>query len=123
MVTIASVYGSLPHQRPVSDTPLDQWLRARSISRLQFAKTIEVTPRTVHLWCNNQVLPDLVNAFRIQAATDFGVTPDMWMGTELARFLYRHDKADFTNARTQKRKDNRKHYIKRIKHAKATGSP
>lgn len=115
MVTIASVYGNRPQERPISDTPLDAWLRARDISRQAFAKEIEVSPRTVHLWCNNQVLPDLVNSFRIQKTTDGGVTPEMWLGTELGRFIWNHGNMDWSNVREQKRKDNRKHYIKRIK--------
>lgn len=113
MVTISSVYGARPEQRPIADTPLDAWLRARDLSRYSFAKQLQVSPRTVQLWCNNQVLPDLVNSFKIQKATDGGVTPEMWLGTELARFLWEHDRADWAEKKQRDRVNNRKAYQKR----------
>lgn len=111
--TISSVYGKAPHRRPISDTPLDAWLRARQISRTAFARSLGVTHRTVHLWCNNQALPDLVNAFRISQLTEGGVAPSMWMGTELAKFLMVHDKADWEGTREKRRSQNRRAYIQR----------
>jgi plasmid maintenance system antidote protein VapI len=98
----------------VGDTPLDSWLRARELSRYAFAKQLNVSPRSVILWCNNQSLPDLVNAFRIQQATEGGVTPEMWLGTDLARFLWERESADWEKQRARGRKDNRKRYIKKV---------
>lgn len=114
MVTISSVYGARPEQRPIADSPLDVWLRAREISRYSFAKSLNVSPRSVTLWCNNQVLPDLVNSFRIQQATEGGVTPEMWLGTDLARFLWEHDRADWEAHKKRSRKSNRKAYIRKV---------
>ncbi len=119
--TAVEVFGEIG-RRPVNETPLAMWLRARSISRTAFAKTIGVTKRTVCLWCDNQVLPDLVNAFRIQNATDFGVTPEMWLGTELAKFLWssKDRQPPTSDQRQARRKHNRKSYQKR-KHTDGQG--
>lgn len=115
MHTITSVFGQKPEHRPICDSPLDAWLRARDLSRYSFAKKLLVSPRTVQLWCNNQALPDLVNAFKIQRETDGGVTPEMWLGTELARFQWSHERVDAEAVKARVRVDNRKHYIKRVK--------
>src|SRR4051812_9543117 len=115
MPSISSVYGAKPEHRPINETPLDQWLRARELSRYSFAKKLEVSPRTVILWCNNQMLPDLVNSFRIQQATEGGVTPEMWLGTDLARFLWGKGTSDWGAKKARDRKNNRKQYIRRVK--------
>lgn len=115
MRSIAEVYGQKPEQRPVGDTPLDEWLRARELSRWSFAKQINVTPRTVNLWCNNQALPDLVNSFKIQRATEGGVTPEMWLGTDLAKFLWMRETSDWNKRTRAARKHNRIQYKKRTR--------
>lgn len=115
MVTVASVFGSKPHLRPICDTPLDAWLRARSISRQAFSKQMGVSPRTVHLWCNNQVLPDLVNSIRIMQKTEGGVCPEHWTGTDLFKFIWDHDRFDQELAAKAKRAGNRRQYIRRMK--------
>lgn len=115
MPSIGSVFGGRPEQRPISDSPLDEWLRARDLSRYAFAKQLRVSARTVILWCNNQALPDLVNSFKIQQATDGGVTPEMWLGTDLAKFQWGHDRHDAEAAKAAKRKDNRVQYRRRMR--------
>lgn len=115
MVTIGSVFGDAPHRRPVSDTPLDAWLKARGISRYQFARDLNVSPRTVSFWSNNQVLPDLVNAFRIAQATGGGVLPEMWMGTELAKFQNLHANADWEEAKAKRRGQNKRAYRRKVR--------
>lgn len=115
MPSISSVYGARPEHRPICNTPLDEWLRVRELSRYAFAKQLQVSPRTVILWCNNQVLPDLVNSFKIQKATDGGVTPEMWLGTDLARFLWGHERADWEAKKKRDRANNRKQYVRRMK--------
>jgi transcriptional regulator with XRE-family HTH domain len=115
MPTVSSVFGDAPSKRPVNDTPLEAWLKMKGVSRYELAKRLGVTPRTVGLWANNQVLPDLVNAFRLQQATEGGVSPENWCGTDLFKFMWTHSNADWEESKKQKRKSNRREYIKRKK--------
>lgn len=90
---------------------------------MQFARELQVTAKTVTYWCQNQVLPDLVNAFRIAQATEGGVLPEAWMGTDLAKFLFTNAVVDPETAKKAKRASNRREYAKRKRNGKATGSP
>lgn len=99
----------------VYDTPLDQWLRAREMSSYAFAKKLGMNPRTTEAWAKGRSLPDLVNAFRIQEATDFGVTPEMWMGTELFKLQWTHATATQEEMREQKSRDNHSQYLRRLR--------
>lgn len=119
MPTVTEVFGVLPHRRPIGDSPLDAWLKATNTSRHSFAKALGVSPRTVMLWANAQSLPDLVNAFRISEHTQGGVLPEMWMGTDLAKFQYTHDRADWEGIKTANRRNNKAQYIKRVRKSEA----
>lgn len=97
------LYGNLkPHERPISDTVLDKWLRARGISRFEFAQTLGCDPKMVGFWADNRSLPSLIYAFKISQATQGGVPPESWLGTELGRRMWSAAGVDWDKLKGQR---------------------
>lgn len=69
--------------RPKGETLLDKWLKEQRLSRDGFADRLGVARRTVTFWALNKVLPDIINAFRIDQATEGAVPVSSWLGTPL----------------------------------------
>lgn len=79
------MYAAPRYSRPESDTLLGAWLEARGMTACGFARRLDVDPKSVKLWASGQVLPSLVNAFKVEKETGGAVSVSSWLGTERGR--------------------------------------
>ena len=76
---------TIPSQRPVERSALAMWLRVRGISKARFASSLGCSKKSLDFWCDGQVVPTLIWAFRIERATGGGVPAVSWLGLEIAK--------------------------------------
>lgn len=78
-----------------------------------FAQLIGANPKTVYYWMYGQVIPELVYAYKIEMATEGGVSMVSWLGTELAKMQWEHNHSDIENELEMRRRSNKKYYQKK----------
>jgi transcriptional regulator with XRE-family HTH domain len=102
-------------ERPRETTLLKIWLEKRDKSAFEFAKRLQVDPKTVLALCNGEQLPGYITAFKIADATEGGVPAESWLGTELGRLRWAETTFDWNEWLEQKRTATAKHDEKRRK--------
>jgi transcriptional regulator with XRE-family HTH domain len=60
---------------------LGDWLRAKGITQVQFARRLNVSPNTVHRWVVGSRRPDWQTISRIVSETDGEVTADSFLAS------------------------------------------
>lgn len=90
---------TLPHFRPMVRTPLKVWLEKKGVTQTGMAKMLGCQDRMVKLWANNQALPGLIYAFKIERVTKGGVPAASWLGTPLGQKAWAAGQSKFRNLR------------------------
>lgn len=83
------IYSGAWQKRPISESPLQAYLKKHDVSRAEFSARVGASLMTVVAWCQGRVLPSLVYAYRIDEETGGEVSPAMWLGTELGRAAWK----------------------------------
>lgn len=68
---------------------LHEWIKAHGLSRDAFAKLVGCNGKMVDFWCDGQVIPGLIYAFKIEQVTEGSVSAEMWLGTDIGKFYWR----------------------------------
>lgn len=79
-------------ERPKAETPLSEWMCANDVTDYAVAKIVGVAPQTVSYWRNNQALPELVYARKLELLTEGEVSMVSWFGTPYGKYKYEQTK-------------------------------
>lgn len=71
--------------RPTSDTPLRRWLDRYGVTAYEFGKAARINLASCSYIIRGKALPDLINALKIEVATNGAVKPADWLKTRLGR--------------------------------------
>lgn len=74
--------------RPKSETLLRKWMEETGHGTYTLGKELGIHPETVKFWADNQQLPTLVDAFRIEKLTAGAVPVASWLGTQLGKVTW-----------------------------------
>jgi DNA-binding XRE family transcriptional regulator len=77
-------------EKPIFDSPLADWLRLQGVSQYAVARDLGCDRKTVVYWAQGRVLPTLIYAYKLEAFTKGGVPVASWLGTELAKMMWRN---------------------------------
>ncbi len=84
----SGVYAKHARYRPISETAFRAWMDAMGKGTHVVGRELGVHHEMVQFWADNQQLPSLIDAFKVEKLTGGKVPVASWLGTPLGKVMW-----------------------------------